>query len=689
MLRQKILAGLFAGLSVPGLAIFLTILSALPPLSGLQPCGLDTATAAPLLQEGRKTIYQRVISHPGARIMAAPAANAAVVREQVVPFTVFYVHARKKGWIQVGPLTGEPEGWIEAGRATDWNQSLTLLFTPRTGRDPVMFFRSVAELDKLCAADDMKDRLAKLNSELAASGNREDKSGGSPVVATEPPESQGAVSAKRFYLMPILDMKDPYQGVKFLKVASIDPGNSGGKDAGTAGNETAGTRIPPRTGIALVIDTTISMKAYIDQSLNVVRKIYDRIEKEGLTDSVGFAVVAFRNSTKATPGLEYETRVVSDFATAKDRKSLESRLAQVRQASVSSHDFNEDSLAGVRTAVESLSWDGYASRLVLLISDAGPLKNDDLHATSGMGVSEVSDLARQKGIWVTILHVKTPRGQANHAYAEQSYRILGRRSDNHSNYLAVKAPSPEEGARQFGSVAQTLANGMLKMVKDTAEGRIMTRPTDDALAASGQGSQAGSEDAGNAEAARLAATLGYAMQLEYLGKLRANRAPTVVNSWIADMDLAQLAANEQVPSVEVAVLLTKNQLNDLAAQLRTIIDNAERTKKTDSRDFFQGILSASARMARDPNMPTSGKSLAELGILGEFLEGLPYKSDIMLLREEDWYRMSIGQQTAFVNRLKSRLARYDAYDQDRANWESFGQQNSGDWVYRVPLNMLP
>jgi len=79
----------------------------------------------------------------------------------------------------------------------------------------------------------------------------------------------------------------------------------------------------------------------------------------------------------------------------------------------------------------------------------------------------------------------------------------------------------------------------------------------------------------------------------------------------------------------------------------------------------------------------------ELGLLAEFLEGLPYKSDIMLLREEDWYRMSVGEQTAFINRLKSRLARYEEYDRDRSNWESFGQANAGDWVYRVPLSMLP
>ena len=73
-----------------------------------------------------------------------------------------------------------------------------------------------------------------------------------------------------------------------------------------------------------------------------------------------------------------------------------------------------------------------------------------------------------------------------------------------------------------------------------------------------------------------------------------------------------------VPAVEVAVLVTKNQLSDLHDQLQTIIDNAERTKKTDSNDFFQGILSASTRMSRDPSMPTQGKTLAQLGGPGVF-----------------------------------------------------------------------
>lgn len=632
-------------------------------LPALSPAALPVpADAAPLIQEGKKTLFQRVVSHPGAQLYAEPGKKA---RRTLTPFTVLYVYGRSKGWLQVGTGTQQPDGWIDSKKSTPWNQSLTLLFSPRTGRDPVLFFKEEKGLNDICQAPDMEQQLDRLLAAAQATPTAD-----LPIVASEPMENRGAVSTKRFYLMPILQMKDPYEGVKFLQVASIDPGDTTRQPA------TTGT---PRTGIAIVMDTSVSMKPYIDQSRNVVRTIYDQLERDNMTDNVGFAFVAFRSSTTATPELGYTTRVISDFATARNRAALEQRLAEAQEATVSSHDFNEDSLAGVYKAIESLSWGDYTSRLILLVTDAGPLRSNDKYRSTPMAAQEMNDFARQKGIWISTLHIKSPKARDNHAYAEQNYRSLSRLSGDRANYQAVNASTPARGASEFNTVAATLARGMVAMVKNTAEGKIMTRPKDEAPA----------NLTPEQQAQRLADALGYAMQLEYLGRRNANRAPDVVNSWIADMDLKKLARSEHEPSVDVAVLLTKNQLNDLSVQVRSIIDNAERTKKTDARDFFQGILSASARMARDPNAPTQGKSLAELGVLGEFLEGLPYKSDIMLLREDDWYRMSIGEQTAFINRLKSRLARYEEYDRDSDNWESFGQTNPGDWVYRVPLSMLP
>ncbi len=632
--------------------------------------------ATPLLQEGKKTLYQRVITHPGASILYSPQAGAQTATSDVKSFSVYYVFARQGDFLQVGPVGGPPLGWIEKNKTTDWNQSLTLLLTPRSGRDPVLFFREEKGLMELCSADDMQSRLSTIHSTIAAEGANLDIL---PVLATEPADASGAIAADRFYLMPILNMKDPFEGVKFLEVASIDPGTA----QNNQDNPNNANNAKPRTAIAFVIDTTISMKPYIDQSLNVIRTIYDSLEKDNLTEDVAFAVVAFRSSVQARPGTEYESRIVSDFATASERHSLESQLAVVKEATASTHSFAENSPLGIKVALDQLNWQGYSSRMLIVISDAGPLPVTDPYASVKMDMPELADYARTKGVWISALHVKSPSGKKDHAAAEAAYRRLTLLSDNRSNYQSILAPTPAQGAQSFAAAGKALTAGIVNMVRMTKEGKLITKPKDEV-------SPQQAEHDPQKAAEHMAAALGYAMQLEYLGKRNETRAPSVIDSWIADMDLDRLATGSQVPTVEVAVLLTKNQLNDLSQQLNIIIDNAERTKRTDAKDFFQGILSASTRAARDPNSPMpQGKNLSELGILSEFLEGLPYKSDIMLLREEDWYRMSIGQQTAFINRLKSRLARYEEYDKDRAHWESFGATNPGDWMYRVPLTMLP
>ena len=232
--------------------------------------------------------------------------------------------------------------------------------------------------------------------------------------------------------------------------------------------------------------------------------------------------------------------------------------------------------------------------------------------------------------------------------------------------MPIAAPNPKTGAENFAKTTKALTDSLTKVVQVTASRRVPEKPKPVEKPQS-------PEDEGR----RVGEILGYAMQLEFLGLQRDNRAPSVVQAWIADMDLAQLADGRYAPAVEVAVLLTKNQLSDLQRTLKIIVDQAERTKKTDSRDFFQSILSASAQLARDPAAFSAkpGQSLQQTGVLGEFLDGLPYKSNIMLLTEEDWYRMSVGEQTAFINRLKSRIARYEEYDKDNSNWQSFGAAN--------------
>jgi serine/threonine-protein kinase PpkA len=633
---------------------------------------------SPLLQEEKTTLYQRVVTHPGAVMLSQADASATVVQATVKPFSVFYVYGRENGFAKVGPASNQAAGWIRQEQISDWPQAMTLLFTERSGRLPVFFFKDLRSLIDLCQASDLGQRLQKILQALQQPGRELPES--LPVLAHEPLDAQGAVAKNRFYLMPIQDMKEPFSGAKFLQVASIDPGNkdqTGGNQAGAA----ADNRM--RTGIAFVIDTTISMRPYIEQSLGVIRRAFDSIEQDKLGDTVGFAIVAFRNNLTARSGLEYSTKVVSDFVTVSSRKQLEDALAAVREASASSHSFNEDSFAGVKAAVDNLSWQKYQSRIMVLISDAGPLPATDQYSSIKMGPMEMLDYAKTQSIWITVLHIRTPAGAANHSYAESAYRALSRLSDNSSSYISLPAPTEKTGAESFAKAAETLANSLTRVVKATAANEMLPKPA--------KPDSPPDNNSPEDEARRIGDNIGYAMQLEFLGQQRQNPSPHVVSAWIADMDLSRLAEGVSLPCVEVAVLLSKNQLSDLQRQLKIIIDEAERVKRTDAKDFFQSILSTSASITRDPARfsQAPGQNLRQMGVMGEFLEGLPYQSDVMLLTEDDWYRMSVGQQTAFINRLRSRIARYEEYDKDTSNWEGFGSPNPGDWVYRVPLSMLP
>lgn len=639
--------------------------------------------AAPLLQEGKKSVYQRAVTHPGARLYSGPDANASVLRDPVTTFTAMYIYGRDGDRIQVGSGTDQPEGWMEATDLTEWPQAITMVFTDRTGRDPVLFFRTHEDLENTCRLDDIGSALKKYGQDI--SQNAAALPDNYPVIASEP--SDAAVSEKNFYLLPVLSIDNQFyeeHGPRLVEVASINPGISGSSPASSKNAAMSGADF--RTGFAFVIDTTISMKPYIDQTVDLIRTLYDDLEKNPYADKIGFAVVAFRSSTEKTPDIEYTARVICDFTTVKDRKRLESALAQVKEATVSTHDVNEDSFAGVKEAVDHLSWDNYGSRVMMLVSDAGPLGAGDPTSSTGMSPETLAEYLKANHIYLTALHVINPRSsKAQITYATDAYRTLSKQSDNMASYIALNAATPAQGAKAFRSAANELAKAYENVVTYTAEGKFITKPTEPV---------AGKKLSPEEEARRIAESTGYAMQLQFFGNAMGKTAPEIVNAWIADADLEKLAqnpGNAPVLAVEPAVLLSKGQLSNLYKQLKMLLAGSEKAFLNGDADLFSQIASAAAQMSRDPNQFSlhPDRNLAENGLLDEVLEDLPYKSQIGSMSREDWEAMSTGQRDEFIKRIKSLLALYEAYDQDSTHWESFGAANPNDRVYRVPLRALP
>ena len=616
----------------------------------------------PLLMPGKKTLFQRALSKPGARYASEPGGTA----DKPLPaFSVLYVYQRQSmgasQWLRVGAASdGRSEGWLPAEQVSDWKQSLVLKFTERSGRAPVMFMRQPGELEKL-----LGNPTAAKSQLLKAQNDPEDNQ---QVLALEPGSS--AVPQDQFYLLPIFESRESFdkngQPVQLLNVASIDPGTAApavrSKDAANGATKAEGFR----TAVVLVVDTSVSMQPYIDQVRQVVHQLQEKIAERGELDSVSFGLVGFRNNVSKTPGLEYLSKTLITLDQGRDPQRFMELASQVKATSVSSHSFNEDSFAGIMQAVSGMDWSGYGGRLILLVTDAGSLRKNDPYSSTRMNEAEVRQAALSKQIKIYALHLRTDAGKKNHSVAEQQYRTLT--ADANPQIGDLYVPVPGGDVEKFGARVAEVGSVFADLVHQVRSNQ--TQPVPKLAAAP--------------SIADKSAALGYAMHMDFLGRKAASQAPQLVSAWTADRDLT----NPALPAFQVCVMLTKLQLNDLQQSLKLIVDAARKTQ-TSPKDFFQEIASASAYMSRDPSALRKGARLAEGGVLGEYLEGLPYRSKALSMTQDLWLSLSVGEQEDFIDELDSKIRLYETFHNDMANWVRFGDAEPGDALYRVPLSTLP
>ncbi|MDN6859256.1 serine/threonine-protein kinase [Pseudomonas sp. CAN2814] len=615
----------------------------------------------PLLIPGKKTLYQRVLAKPGAQLHSEPGQGAV---QPLPAFSVLYVYARRnvagQDWLQVSTASdGRALGWLAASEGADWKQSLVLKFTERSGRAPVMFLRQDSLLEQLIA-DPKAARTLLQKAQANAADN-------SQVLALEPAAS--AVAQERFYLLPIFDsresMDDNGQIVQMLKVASIDPGSQAASTVAGKPLKAAATD-SFRTGIVLVVDTSVSMQPYIDQIRDVVQSLQGKLAERGELDSVSFGLVGFRNNTQKTPGLEYLSKTLIPLQEGRDPARFLQLAGQIKATTVSSHSFNEDAFAGIMQAVDGMDWSGYGGRVVLVVSDAGALRKSDPYSSTRMNEAEVRQAALNKQIHLYALHLLTPAGAKNHSAAEQQYRTLT--SDANPRIGDLYVPVPGGDVQRFGQRLDEIGTVFADLVHQVR----------------GNAPSAAPELTSAPSLAQKSAAIGYAMHMDFLGRKTQAQSPQLVSAWTADRDLS----NPALPAFQVCVLLTRLQLNELQQSLKLIVDAARKTQ-TSPRDFFQEIASASAYMSRDPSALRQGGNLAKGGLLGEYLEGLPYRSKVLGMTQDLWLSLSVAEQQDFIDELESKIRLYETFHNDTANWVRFGAAEPGDALYRVPLATLP
>jgi serine/threonine-protein kinase PpkA len=636
----------------------------------------------PLLIAGKHTLYQRVLAVPGARLSARPGAPGT---DPVTPFTAYYVYARRnegdEAWLQVGTdVHGNRAGWLPAASTLEWNSGLTAVFRDPADHDRVLLFKDSGSLRKLVEQRD----LSAYNT-LYKEATLGQLPAGSPVVAIQPP---GYIDIRDdFYLVPIQRYEDIYLGTqqaRLLEVSSV-PLNS---EAPAPPVKAVKTAVAARNsgdykaGLVFVIDSTLSMEPYIKRTREAVKQIYDTLANANLLGHVNFGLIAFRDNLAAShqPTKDYTVRTFVTLEQGHDAAGFLSRVNSLQAALFSNRDFAEDSYAGIKEAIDGMNWKGYAARYIVLVTDAGPREANDPLSTTGLGADSLRRLAQDKGIAIFVLHLLTPAKQADHVADAAVYRKLADFPGIGSLYYGV--PTGDVG--EFGKVVDTLAVQIADQVRQAGGGKAAPAATPAAATAN---------DAQLAELQSKVAKLGYALRMRYLQRSESGKVPNVFDAWLLDRDFR----DPERSTLDVRVLLTRDQLSDLHDVLKQVLSRAEEGLLS-PQNFLSELKSLAATLSRTPEQlgattattAGEGNSLADLGFMREYIEGLPYTGEVMNLSLEDWQSWPTRQQVAFLNRLEEKVNYYRALHDHTDLWVSLdGGPVGGDSVFPVPLEMLP
>ncbi|MBV1925838.1 MAG: VWA domain-containing protein, partial [Rhodobacteraceae bacterium] len=237
----------------------LTLLAALAILTATS----QNLLAKPMLMEGTKTIYQRVLTRPGATLHNGAEGPKL---EQFAAFQPLYVFAVQGDWKQVGPsINGDPTGWVKTSTVVDWRQNIVGAFTNAADRRRQLIFGTEEELRWLLNHEAMLQVQDRLLAEAKAGISQGDHG----VVSVEPEEFVNI--REDLYVMPILGFVEDlhplnYEEILLMEVASVPLEQQSGLKSGGDENQKDFD-----VGIVFVLDTTQSMETYIARTQRVLQ----------------------------------------------------------------------------------------------------------------------------------------------------------------------------------------------------------------------------------------------------------------------------------------------------------------------------------------------------------------------------------------------------------------------------------
>lgn len=611
---------------------------------------------APELLDGTDTIYQRVLTKPGQSLHFEP--DGPVLGE-LAPLQPVYVFETQGGWLRIGRSVEGSDGWIDGTDTLPWVHNIVGAFTLRgDNRERQLLFGTRDELNALLSEEAFLDLAAKYRLDT----ENEQTPADSGVVMIEPEQYADVSEQKSFYLMPITAFEESRFGPRRWATLHVEV-------AAAPLNQQSSTSEPPefRTGIVFVIDTTSSMKPFIDETLNVVRDTVEELRAKGRSETISFGLIGYRDNPEGRPGTEYRVKEFQPLTADAPPEAIVEALGRMEaMKSGSTWGFEEDAIAGLAHALETTKWKqgdvDFAGRFIILITDAPPKPLDDPNAETQRSPQDIFRLAAEQKVGISTIHLITKTGRLYTEVAEEAYRTLSRfKSLPDSMYRPVDASDPAVFRERLRTAMGTTV-GAITEETDLIDYEVA--PEIDMK------------------------SIGKAMRLAYLGRLSGQDVPPILQGWTLDRSFE--APNEF--ALEPRVLITRNQLLGMTENMRAIVDEVNDATRQGREDLlFENIRDVVIGIGGDGNRLVKEGAENLGGMIAEFLEYMPYYSMRRLVQiTDDEWNSDPGLRFNVALELEGKLDTYETlYTSERYWTELYEGQPEGERVYAMPLEALP
>jgi len=661
----------------------------------------------PVKIEGKKLLSLRVLTRPFSNIYQDKSIESGIVQSDIPALQPFYVYTKPSaedlelelGWYEIGSNSqGKILGWMQSKDVFEWKQTMCLAYTHPVGREPVLMFDSKSDITKIINLPE-EERLENI-SKLYTSINEHNITKNFIVKSVEPKKAVDI--QKEFYLLPILDFEAVEFGnreariVQLAAVTNAKAGARGDNDIRTENNylkeATEGSTVIHQkllekliVDIVWVVDTTVSMRPFIKSTLDVISKAsIEMVDNSPDNIKLNFGVWGYRDSVIDIPKIGYTTKNYTPEL--EGIKEFRETLSTVDVTKVDSKDYPEDMFSGISDAMELTNWSKNSIKLIILVGDAPSHKKGHKWNLSNQNENILRELANGQKIYIASFYIKNPKAKRFHELAITQYQTLATNPGTSDETAFQEVPSTNKEAFKIGVSKLTT-----KFIQEIEKMRIV-----DVVQ---EGKESFVDEDGLVDIDKVIPVVGdtdksmtgkgsrmfHAAMVQWIGSQTNAKAPNDIVAWVIDKDLK----NSEIPSLEVRLLINKRQLDSLATVLTSIM-TAGFTGQIAGEDFFTSLQAATATIARDPNMVKQARRMADTGLVPEFLEGLPYQSQLMSITNELWSSWSADEQNEFINTLDAKVEAYRTIHDTPEGWIPLNKGDDIDeYVYPITLDLLP